>query len=217
MRKVPPLLKYFQKPLNTERQIRFRFTLNVNLTVWCVRARWFDKVTFGAFWHGKSRHFTCARWPLKGLHLLLCITIIFLHTSGSAVCFTFPVWTWWLFSWHLAAEQQITPILNVKQIWHGALIVNNLVRALRSVDRRTSTFSSLKGLLFSQMLSCLRLRQVSPQQRGTPLFLIELSPWLSNLTYNASGMHPRASRNTHPQCRNSLTWMITRVWWANPQ
>lgn len=64
-----------KNPLNMQRQIVFRFTLNVNLISWCIRAPWFDKVTFGAFWHGKSRHFTLvARWPLKGPHLLPSIT-----------------------------------------------------------------------------------------------------------------------------------------------
>lgn len=113
-----------------------------------------------------------------------------------------------LSNWHSAPLQHITPILNVKQIWHGALIVNNLAQAMGSANRRASTFSSYQGLLFFQLPRCLYLRQVSSYQCETPSFLIQLSPWLGNLTYNIAGRHSNASWNTPCLCENTVTWMI---------
>lgn len=55
--------------------------------------------------------------------------------------------------WHSAPLRHITPTMNVKQIWHAALIVNNLALVLRSAKRAASTFSSYQGLLFLQLLA----------------------------------------------------------------
>lgn len=61
-----------------------RFPFHVDFKVdWflcCISARWFDKVTFGAFWQQKSRHFILTpRCPLKALHLLPSITFHISH------------------------------------------------------------------------------------------------------------------------------------------
>lgn len=104
-------------------------------------------------------------WHLRALwkYYICCLLLlfIFLTTFASILLVALTLRTECLSNWHSAPLQHITPILNVKQIWHGALIVNNLAQALGSTNRGASTFSSYQGLLFLQLPSCLYLRQVS--------------------------------------------------------
>lgn len=106
-----------------------------------------------SFWHlgALRKNYICC----------LLLLFIFLTTFASVSLVARTPGTEWLSNWHSAPLQRIAPILNVKQIWHGALIVNNLAQALGSANRGASTFSSYQGLLFLQLPSCLYSRQVS--------------------------------------------------------
>lgn len=119
-----------------------------------------DDETFGASWQQKSRHFKLApQCPVKVLHLLP--SIIFHISLNFCQCFTRCSQAQNRMSFQLTFSTIAAPIQNVKQIRHGALIVNNLAQALGSANRGASTFSSYQGLLFLQLPSCLYLRQVS--------------------------------------------------------
>lgn len=78
--------------------------------------------------------------------------------------------TIWLSAWLL----HIPPILNVKQVWCGAFIVNNLAQTSGSANQRASTFSSYEDLLFLQLPGRLRLKRTPLEQTGTPSFSEQL-------------------------------------------
>lgn len=126
-------------------------------------------------------------------------------------------WTEWLSTWHSEPLLHVTPILNVKQLWHGAFIVNNLAQTLGSANQRASTFSSYQDLLFFQLPSGLCLRKVSLHKSETPSYLRQLSPRHYNITNNLAARRPSTSRIlTVIACVPLNEWLYGWAW-TGPQ